>query len=100
MFVHVVLFRLHENLSAQQRQQFEQALQSLQQVKSAQAVYIGRPVAATASRPVVDSNYDYALTVLFDGQAAHDAYQVDPLHKSFLEQCKPLWSQVRVIDAQ
>ena len=99
MLVHTVLFYLKEDLTPAQRQHFAAGVESLKGIKSAHAVYVGAPAKATASRPVVESNYDAALTVLFQDMATHDAYQVDPLHKTFLAQCGPLWRQVRVFDA-
>lgn len=99
MLVHTVLFYLKDDLTPAQRQQVAAGLETLKAIKSAQAVYIGTPAKATALRPVVESTYDFALTVLFQDLPAHDAYQVDPIHKAFGEQCSPLWRQVRVFDA-
>ncbi|MFT4902046.1 MAG: hypothetical protein ACI81V_001329 [Lentimonas sp.] len=98
MLVHVVLFWLKHDLSDAQRTEFKAALNSLTQIKSAEAAYVGSP-AATAQRPVVDTSYDYCLTVITKDVAAHDAYQIDPRHLAFLESFKPFWTQVKIYDA-
>ena len=51
------------------------------------------------TRPVNDLNFDVALHVVFADRAAHDAYQVAPAHKTFIEENKPSWMQVRVLDS-
>jgi hypothetical protein len=32
--------------------------------------------------------------------AAHDAYQVDPIHHEFINRCKTFWSRVQIYDAE
>ena len=98
MLVHVVLFWLKDNLSDTQRSEFKAGLDSLTEIESAEAVYVGKP-AATAARPVVDTSYDYCLTVIAKDVAAHDTYQVDPRHTAFIENFKPFWTQVKIYDA-
>jgi len=51
------------------------------------------------ARPVNDLNFDVALHVVFSDRAAHDAYQVAPDHKTFIDENKPSWKQVRVFDS-
>lgn len=98
MLIHTVNFWLKDDLSAQERAAFEAALQSLKNIASAEAVYVGTP-AATPPRPVIDSSYDYMLTVLLKDLGAHDAYQADPLHQSFLNDNKDKWQRVHIYDA-
>jgi len=100
MIVHVVLFTFNDNLTTQERQEFMDGIETLRGVKSAKTMYIGTPVMATAVRPIVDTAYNVALTVLFEDLAAHDAYQVDPLHKAFVAKSRPMCSRVRIFDAQ
>jgi hypothetical protein len=75
-----------------------QGLESLRGIKSVTALYIGVP-AALPERPVRDSSYGFGLTVVFKDIAAHDAYQIDPLHKAFDQNFRPLWIRVQVYDA-
>ena len=97
MLIHSVFFWLREDLTVQEQARFVEGLKTLQQIKHAEAVYVGTP-SATAPRPVLDSSYDYGLTVLLEDVPAHDAYQADPIHAAFIEDCKPFWKKVQVYD--
>lgn len=97
MLVHTVLFWLKEGLSSDEITAFEAALEAMKGITHADAVYVGTP-SATEKRPVIDSSYSYCLTVLLKDVAAHDAYQIDPIHTEFLKN-KNLWAQVKIYDA-
>lgn len=99
MLVHTVLFWLHKNLRGDEITEFRVGLETLKYIKSAEAVYIGSP-ADTAPRPrVLLKTYSFCLTVVFKDIDAHDAYQMDPVHKKFIETYRPYWKRVRVYDA-
>ena len=98
MLAHSVYFWLKSDLTAAQRATFLTALQALKEVPSIQSFYLGRP-AAVADRPVVDKTFDYSITCIFADLAAHNAYQVHPLHVAFVATGKPLWTQVKIYDA-
>lgn len=98
MLVHTVFFWIKKELDSDQYTRFQTGLESLKQIEHADAVYIGTP-AKTAERPVIDSSYDFCLTVLLKDIAAHDAYQADPRHLEFIANCKELWNTVKVYDA-
>jgi hypothetical protein len=51
------------------------------------------------NRPVNVRDFDVALHIVFDTQAAHDAYQVAQRHEHFIEENKSNWAQVRVFDS-
>ena len=97
MLVHTVLFWLKEGLRPDQITAFEAALETMKGVKHADAVYVGTP-SATGDRPVIDASYSYCLTVILKDVAAHDAYQIDPIHTEFLKN-KDLWEKVKIYDA-
>ena len=98
MLVHAVYFWLKKDLNAEQRAAFLQGVESLKGIASTESVYVGGP--APTFRPVVDRTYDVALVVLMKDMAAHDAYQVDPLHKAFLEQYASNWEKVVIYDSE
>ena len=50
-------------------------------------------------RDVNDRDFDVALHIVFKNKAAQDRYQDHPRHKAFIEECKDLWSKVRVFDS-
>jgi len=97
MLIHTVLFWLRKDISSSEREDFKAALDSLKDIPSAAAVYVGSP-SPTPARLVIDASYDFCLTVLLEDMAAHDAYQQSPLHQAFLEN-KELWERVQIYDA-
>ena len=99
MLVHTVLFWLREDLSADTVAEFRAGLETLKGIQCAEVIYVGSP-AATKPRPgVIIDDYDFCLTVVLKDVKAHDAYQVDPLHKAFIKTYSPFFKQVRIYDA-
>jgi hypothetical protein len=98
MLVHTVYFWLKPELTAAQRAEFRRGVESLSGIKAVDAVYVGTP-APTEKRPIIDDSYSVALTVMCRDVAAHDAYQVDPLHLAFINSFKSFWSRVQIYDA-
>jgi hypothetical protein len=98
MLIHSVFFWLKPETTPAQREALRGGMESLRGIKSVELLYIGTP-AALPERPVRDSSYAFALTVGFKDIAAHDAYQVDPLHQAFNQNFRPLWARVQVYDA-
>jgi hypothetical protein len=99
MLIHTVYFWLKPELTAAQRAEFRAAVETLGGIKAVEKVYVGTP-AATERRAIIDASYDVALTVICRDVAAHDAYQVDPLHLAFVKQCNTFWSRVQIYDAE
>jgi hypothetical protein len=56
-------------------------------------------VAKELNRPVNDQDWDVALHIVFDSQAAHDAYQEAPRHQQFIQENHDAWAKVRVFDS-
>lgn len=98
MLVHTVYFWLKPELTDAQRVEFRAGVESLGGIKAIEQIYVGTP-AATQKRPVIDDSYSVALTVVCKDLAAHDAYQVDPLHLQFVERFKSYWTRVQIYDA-
>ena len=99
MLVHTVLFWLKDDIQENQIGDFRTGLEALKQIKSAETIYVGSP-ADTPPRPeVLVSNYNFCLTVILKDIKAHDTYQVDPIHKKFIETYSSYWEKVRVYDA-
>lgn len=96
MLVHSVYFWLDKRLPETERKRFREGLGSLREIESLRGFYTGTP--AATRRPVVDSTYDYALTVLFEDLQGHDDYQNHPLHKRFLDQFSKCWTKVVIYD--
>jgi hypothetical protein len=56
-------------------------------------------LAEELARPVNVRDWDVALHIVFENQAAHDAYQVTPEHEAFIAANKENWAAVRVFDS-
>ncbi|MBL9202820.1 MAG: Dabb family protein [Opitutaceae bacterium] len=98
MLVHTVYFWLKPEITAAQRAEFRQGVESLAGIKAVDRLYVGTP-AKTTKRPIIDDSYAFALTVVCKDVAAHDEYQVDPIHLKFIEQFKTYWNKVQIYDA-
>lgn len=99
MLFHNVYFWLKPELTPAQRAEFRRGVEALAGIKSATKVDVGAP-AKTEKRPVIDDTYDVALIVQCRDVAAHDAYQVDPLHLEFVAKFKACWSRVQIYDSE
>lgn len=97
MFVHSVYFWLRDDLTAEQRETFLQGARSLTTIRSARYGWLGAP--ADTDRPIIERSYSYALTMVFDDEAAHEEYQVDEVHDRFREQCGSFWTRVLIYDS-
>jgi hypothetical protein len=97
MFTHIVLFWLKEGTPDSVREAMIKECQTqLTKVPGVRHLSAGR--AAMTPRPVVDNSYDVGLCVILDDAAAHDAYQVHPLHKGFAAHHKEHWQRIQVYD--
>jgi hypothetical protein len=96
MLTHVVLFWAKDNLTASERADFAAGLGTLLAIPTVGAGWVGSP--ATTNRSVVDRSYTFGLTLRFKDVAAHDAYQVDPIHDAFHDRCAKYWQKVAVYD--
>ena len=95
---HQVYFWLkpeHQNPS--DRATFEAGLDQLLTIETISQGGWGTP-APTPERPVTDKSFDYGLYLNFASITDHDSYQTDPRHDLFVEKCKDLWSQAKVMD--
>jgi hypothetical protein len=99
MLFHCVYFWLKPELTAVQRADFRQGVETLSGIKHVTRVSVGGP-AGTAARAVVEKGFDCALIVECRDVAAHDAYQVDPIHLAFVERCQGYWNRVQIYDSE
>lgn len=98
MIAHHVLFWLKADTTNEQIAAFRDGLQSLEGMEVVKNLHIGTP--APIERPVVDVTYTFSLVVFFDDLAAHDVYQVHPIHKTFLDNFRSLFDRVVIYDAE
>jgi len=96
MFVHSVYFWLKPGLTGAQQAQFWAGVKTLGGISGVKFFFTGAP--AETDRPVIDRTYSGALVIGFDDLAAHDAYQVHPIHDRFRE-LSHLWERVLIYDS-
>ena len=99
MLIHSVYFWFKPDADPVVVAAFEAGLAQLTSIPDVVSAYFGRPE-ATASRPVVDASYAWALVEVFSDQAAHDRYQEHPIHQEFLRQFSNSWQRVQVYDVK
>jgi hypothetical protein len=97
MFVHSVYFWLRDDLSPAGKTTFIEGIRSLGTIDSVEQAFIGVP--AGTNREIIDQTYSYALVVSFANAAAHDDYQVHPIHDAFRENCGGSWKKIVIYDA-
>jgi len=49
-------------------------------------------------REIVDNTYDFAWICHFQDKAGHDAYQINPIHRAFVEKYEHLFDRVKIYD--
>ncbi|WP_226948740.1 Dabb family protein [Rhizorhabdus wittichii] len=97
-FVHHVYFWLKQPGDAGDRARLIDGLRKLAAVKTIRTHHIGVP--AATDREVIDRSYAVSWMLTFDDKADQDAYQVDPIHLRFVDECSPLWERVVVYDSE
>lgn len=98
MLVHSVFFWLKPELDDAAVAAFRAGVESLRNVPDLEAIYVGPP--SSTDRPVIDRSYSIALTVLFKDIEQHDAYQLDPVHRAFVDNFASYWERVLIYDAE
>jgi hypothetical protein len=98
MIAHHVLFWLKADTTTDQKLAFSKSLQTLEKIEVVKTFHIGTP--APIERAVVDTSYTFSLILFFEDLAAHDVYQVHPLHKAFLDEFRILFEKVVIYDAE
>jgi hypothetical protein len=94
-----VYFWLNQEEDAGSILQFEEGLASLLEDPAVDSGYYGKP-AETPPRPVIENSYSHGLVLVFADQAAHDRYQVGPVHKRFLLENNLKWTKLLVYDIE
>jgi hypothetical protein len=97
--VHHVFFWLKNPSSKEDLNKLLAGVRSLRKIKNVRQLYVGVP-ASTEKREVVDNSYHVSELMFFDNLEDQKAYQDDPLHKKFIDDCSHLWDKVMVYDVQ
>ena len=97
--IHHVFFWLKNPSSKEDLKKLQDGIRTLKSIKPVRQLYVGVP-ASTEKRDVVDNSYHVSELMFFDDLAGQQAYQNDPIHKKFIEDCGHLWEKVLVYDVQ
>ena len=97
MLAHNVYFALNESTPANRKKLVEACDNYLS--KHPGTVFYGAGTVSDLDREVNDRDWDVGLHLIFKDRAAHDAYQVAPLHEKFIAENKATWKKVRVFDS-
>lgn len=94
---HVYFWLNEENKNQDDRARFEKGLASLFEIDLVEGGCWSVP-AEVELRPVVDQSWDYALSMRFKTLEDQSVYQDHPDHHVFINEFKPLWAKVLVMD--
>ena len=98
MLVHNVYFALKDNTPEAANKLLEACRKYL--TGHAGEVFFGvGTLARELNRPVNDRDFDVALHIVFQDQAAHDQYQESARHEQFIAENQANWKKVRVFDS-
>ncbi len=96
--IHHALFWLKNPKSKADLDKLVAGVKSLGKIKLIKELHVG-VVASTEKRDVVDNSWSVSEVMFFASLADQKAYQEDPIHKKFVDECSPLWEKVIVYDA-
>ena len=96
--IHHALFWLKNPKSKADLDKLVAGVKSLGKIKLIKELHVG-VVASTEKRDVVDNSWAVSELMRFSDLAGQQAYQDDPIHLKFVEECSPLWDKVIVYDA-
>lgn len=97
IFIHHVFFWLKNTGNLADRDLLIAGLNKLSTATAIKQFHIGIP--ANTNREVIDSSYAVSWMLIFANDSDQAAYQTDPTHLKFIEECSHLWSKVVVYDA-
>jgi hypothetical protein len=99
MLQHTVYFYLNEDVTDEERQQFEEGLESLLSIEEIYRSEMGVP-ADTPDREVTDHSFGYSIFTWFETMDDYNVYAEHPDHMEFIDQYESLWADVKVYDTQ
>ena len=97
MFIHHVLFYLNQPDNITDRDALVEGLKTMTALNGVKLAHIGK--VADTDREVINRTYSISWLLIFDDQAAQDAYQNDPIHHVFIKNCAHLWKTVVIYDS-
>ncbi|WP_139955943.1 Dabb family protein [Flavicella sediminum] len=98
-FMHTVLFWLKNPESSEDKTAFKSSLEKfISNSKFIESSFIGTP--PKKERAVIDDSFTFSLSVGFQSKKQHDAYQIEDVHTTFIEESSQLWDRVLIYDSE
>lgn len=98
MLQHTVFFYMNDDVTEEEREQFEEGLIKLLEIPEVYRSETGIP-AGTEERDVTDHSYAYSIYTWFETMEDYNVYAEHPDHLEFIDTYNHLWSDVKVYDA-
>lgn len=98
MLQHTVFFYLNNDVTPEEREEFEAGLKLLLDIPEIHRSEAGIP-AGTEDRDVTDHSYAYSIYTWFETMEDYDIYAEHPDHLEFIDTYSHLWADVKVYDA-
>jgi hypothetical protein len=99
MLQHNVYFYLNEDVSQEQKEQFEEGLRELLEIETIYKSELGIP-GSTEDRDVTDHSFGYSIFTWFETMEDYNVYADHPDHLEFIDTYSELWSDVKVYDSE
>lgn len=99
MLQHMVYFYLKEDVTAEEKEQFEEGLKTLLEIEEVYNYQIGIP-GPTEERDVTDHSFGYSFSSWFENMEDYKVYAEHPVHLEFIDEYDDLWAEVRVYDSE
>jgi len=99
MLQHTVYFYMNDDVTEQQRMDFESGLKELLEIESIYKSELGVP-GDTESRDVTDHSFGYSIFTWFETMEDYKTYDEHPDHLEFVDTYNSLWADVKVYDSE
>lgn len=99
MLQHTVYFYLNEDVTEEQKEDFEEGLQELLSIEEVFKFEIGVP-GSTPERDVTDHSFGYSIFTWFETMENYEVYAEHPVHMDFIDEYSHLWADVKVYDSE
>lgn len=99
MLQHTVYFYLNDDVTEEQRMDFESGLMELLEIETIYKSELGVP-GDTESRDVTDHSFAYSIFTWFETIEDYKAYDEHPDHLQFIDSYNSLWADVKVYDSE
>lgn len=99
MLQHNVYFYLNQEVTQEQKEQFEEGLRDLLEIETIYKSELGIP-GPTQVRDVTDHSFGYSIFTWFETIEDYNIYADHPEHLEFIDTYSDLWADVKVYDSE